>query len=401
MGTTLGLAIASLIALLVALWPFGPYQLTLVLARRMYRFPSLPASTAASLAAPAETFAICLCVYNERTVISQKVENLRRLRAAAGGQLEILVYVDSANDGTAEILDAYRDEIDLVVSPTRQGKAFGMNLLVSRTTASVVLFTDANVSIVPDAVAILRNYFAHPSIGGVCSDLTYVNPGDSPTAHVGAYYWRMNEWSKGLETGTGSVIGADGSLFAIRRALHRPVPKELPDDLYLPLIVLLQGRRVVRAPELRAFEAYVTEAGDEFRRKIRIACQCMHVHLTLWPALRRLDAWNLYKYIGHRLLRWTGGYWFLLAGLLGMAAIWSAAGPFWAIGVPLVSSFIIWLSVLAGFSVGLKLWNVVLAFGGNTIGVWRALRGQHFATWNVSESARRRMPVTPSDGRGS
>ncbi len=41
--------------------------------------------------------------------------------------------------------------------------------------------------------------------------------------------------------------------------------------------------------------------------------------------------------------------------------------------------------MLAGFSVGLKLWNVVLAFAGNTIGVWRALRGQHFVTWNVSE----------------
>ena len=68
---------------------------------------------------------------------------------------------------------------------------------------------------------------------------------------------------------------------------------------------------------------------------------------------------------------------------------------------PLVLSFIIWLSVLAGFSVGLKLWNVVLAFAGNTIGVWRALRGQHFATWNVSELACRIMPVTPADGRGS
>src|SRR5437763_13718115 len=139
MSVTLGLAITSLIALLVALWPFGPYQLTLMLARRMHRFPSLPASAGASFAAPAETFAICLCVYNERAVIRQKVENLLRLRAAAGGQVEILVYVDCANDGTVDILDSYRDEIDFVVSPTRQGKAFGMNLLVGRATASVVL----------------------------------------------------------------------------------------------------------------------------------------------------------------------------------------------------------------------------------------------------------------------
>ena len=127
------------------------------------------------------------------------------------------------------------------------------------------------------------------SIGCVCSDLTYINPNDSATARIGAGYWRINEWSKSLETDTGSVIGADGSLFAIRRSLHRPVPKGLFDDIYVSLSVLLQGRRVVRAPDLKAFETHTTNAEDEFRRKVRIACECMHVHFTLWPELRRLD----------------------------------------------------------------------------------------------------------------
>jgi cellulose synthase/poly-beta-1,6-N-acetylglucosamine synthase-like glycosyltransferase len=388
------LASLSLFSLLVALWPFGPYQATLLLARWLHRFPPLMAKPLVKAAE--ETFAICLCVYNERAVIQEKIEDLLRLRAAVGGSLGIHIYVDCANDGTTDILLEYTDRIDLVVSPARRGKTYGMNLLVRRANASVVMFTDANVLIAPDAVSVLRCYFADPQIGCVCSNLTYVNPDCSATALVGARYWQMNEWSKGLETDTGSVIGADGSLFAIRRTLHRPVPEDLIDDIYLSLSVLLRGYRVVRAPDLRAFEAHSTEARDEFRRKIRIACQSMHVHLTLWPELRKLDAWNLYKYLGHRLARWVGGYFMVFSAVAAIGAMCAAFGPLIGIGLPAAGVAALAALIVARFELGLKLWNVILAFAGNTIGVWRALRGQRFATWDAPESARRVALAAPA-----
>ena len=274
----------AVLAALPALWPFGPYQLSLLLARRLRRFP--PAPDPAHVEPAEDIFAICLCVYNEAAVIREKVEDLLRLREAADGALEIAIYVDAASDGTAEILASYRDRIKLVVSPERRGKTHGMNLLVAGTTASIVMFTDANVRIDPSAVTVLRRYFSDSTIGCVCSDLTYVNAGESAVAAVGSTFWSFNEWSKGLETATGSVIGADGSLFAICRRYHRPVPKGLFDDIYVSLCVLLAGARVVRAPDLKAYETHSTRASDEFRRKIRIACECMAVHFELWPELR-------------------------------------------------------------------------------------------------------------------
>lgn len=337
---------------------------------------------------PEETFAICLCAYNEAPVIRQKVDDLLALGAAAGGRLDILVYCDAARYGTAEILAEYADRIRLVVSPERRGKTYGMNLLVGMTDASIVMFTDANVLVDRDAVAVLRRWFADPSIGCVCGRLSYVNADDSATAEVGSRYWRFNEWTKTLETATGSVVGADGSLFAIRRALHRPVPDGLFDDIYVSLSILLQGYRVVSAPDLRAWETHTTRAADEFRRKVRIACECWHVHRTLWPELKRLDAWNLYKYVGHRVARWLSG-WSLAGAIVSLVAAKSIVlGP----GVTAVLLAAAALATAAALALHVRpverVGNVVLAFGGTALGVWRAMRGHRAVTWEVPHSAR-------------
>lgn len=386
MSTGLILAAAALFLLLLAMWPFGPYQLTLILARRLHRFPETPNPDRHP--SGDDSFAICLCVYNEADVIRDKIQDLLQLREANGGNLDIRIYVDAASDGTAEILSEYRDQIHLVVSPDRRGKTHGMNLLVSGTTASIVMFTDANVRIAPSAVSVLKRYFADPEIGCVCSNLRYVNAAESAVATVGSAFWSFNEWSKGLETSTGSVIGADGSLFAIRRQYHRPVPRGLFDDIYVSLSILLAGQRVVRAPELKAYETHSTRASDEFRRKIRISCESMAVHFELWPELRRLDAWNLYKYIGHRLLRWIGGYALLSSAILLFLAATSAFGFVPTAAVSAAGVMLFALSIRFHLPRADTLWNVLLAFVGNAIGTWKAFKGGRAVTWEPPASAR-------------
>ena len=329
-----------------------------------------------------------MCAYNEALVIADKVENPMSLREAAGGDLDILIYVDGATDDTASILEPYRDRIRLVIEGDRRGKTQGMNFLVAQTSASIVMFTDADIQIDPSAVPVLRRYFADPSIGCVCSHLTSVNASQSATAFVGSAFRSFNEWSKGLETATGSVIGADGALFAIRRRLHRPVPNGLIDDIFVSLGILLAGYRVVRAPELRAFETLTTQATHEFRRKVRIASQCTHIHFELWPELRRLDAWHIYKYIGYRLLRWIGGYSLIVAMLLLATAAVLALGPLMvlAVGGSLVSLFL--AALRAALGPAMTLLNVLLALAGNVVGVWRALQGERAITWEPASSAR-------------
>src|SRR5262249_39837120 len=156
---------------------------------RLCRFPPTPDPAQIVPGQSDESFALCMCAYNEAPIIADKVHDLLILREAAEGRLDILIYVDGATDDTASILEPYRDRVRLRIESDRRGKTHGMNLLVAQTHASIVMFTDANVRIDPSAVSVLRRYFADPTIGCVCSNLTYVNASESATAFVGSAFW--------------------------------------------------------------------------------------------------------------------------------------------------------------------------------------------------------------------
>lgn len=379
----------AFVCLFIAVFPFGPYQLTLLIAKKLGM--TRPVGCEAADASEKLRFAICLCAYNEEAVIRQKIDNMLALRKVSG-ELDILIYVDAASDRTAEIVAAYEPDVTLVASKERHGKPWGMNRLVSLTDADIVLFTDANVMVDETAIASLRRYFADPEIGCVTSHLSYTNPDDTATSEVGSFYWRLDEWTKGLETDTGSAMGADGSLFAIRRQLHRPTPDHLIDDLFVSMSILCKGHRLIRGADVRAYESHTTIAQDEFKRKIRIACQCMGVHRALWPEYKTLSVWNLYKYVAHRFLRWVGGYFLLASALSFITAFWMSFGFWLTLSLVGASVAVMLLGSLAKIRVIEQINNVLLAFAGNTLGVWRAYRGEPVVTWDLAGSARTDVP---------
>ncbi len=314
---TTALSILGILCLLTACHPFITYPWSLILIQALH-----PHRRSASGAIPTAQLncAVCVCAYNEERVIGRKIENLLQLRAREPG-LEILVYVDGASDRTAEILRAYGSLIDLHVAGERHGKTHGMNILASVARAPILIFTDANVMMDPECVRDFQRHFADPEVGCVCGSLVYTNGDASQTASSGSAYWRFEEAIKKLEMGSGSVMGADGSVFAIRRSLHNPPPEHIIDDMYVSLAILCAGHRVIQASDAFAYEESVVSAREEFTRKIRIACQAFNVHRLIWPQLRKLDGVTVYKYVSHKLIRWFTIYFLAIAAIAFGAAL--------------------------------------------------------------------------------
>lgn len=393
------LTIAAVVFLLLALHPFVTYPLSLLVLRSLMRSRSLLAKSLPGNSTPTRTpgatvderaplsFAICMCAYNEERVIESKVRNLLRLREREPG-LQILIYVDASTDRTAHLLRRYASSVELHVSDERHGKTYGMNLLSARADADVLVFTDANVMLDLDCLSDLREHFADPQVGCVCGNLNYTNDDASVTAASGSLYWRFEEALKRLESATGSMMGADGSIFAIRRKLRHAPPDHIIDDMYVSLVALIEGHRVIQAPDVCAYEESVSNAGEEFGRKVRIACQAFNVHRLLWPRLRHTDLLTRYKYVSHKLIRWLSIYFLALGALACVAALISA-------GYTVIAMLLIALAVLSmvlGHVWSVKpfaqIVDVLVALSGAGLGVWRSIRGERFQTWTPANSIR-------------
>jgi cellulose synthase/poly-beta-1,6-N-acetylglucosamine synthase-like glycosyltransferase len=384
------LLFAAVIFGVLSLHPFITYPLSLMLARRLFGkrwvLHKQPEAVEADVSC-----AICLCAYNEARTIREKIESLLELKPVLSAdhiQISIHVYTDGCSDDTAAIVESFGDRVRRVVSPKRTGKSAGMNSLLSEVRDQFVIFTDANVIFDRDAIANLLLRFDDPAVGCVVGNLKYTNDGETPTATTGSLYWRFEEFLKQLESDTGSVMGADGSIFAIRRILFREVPADIIDDMFTSMSIVCDSYRAVRAVDAVAYERSATSSSDEFRRKVRIACRCFNCHRLLLPRLRRMGIWNVYKYTSHKLLRWFVVYFAaaafvcLLSGVTLMDRIW---------GLSLLGAVILGLVAILSMS-RLRIVNcglqAVMAFYAVGKGVLHSLRGERFITWEPPASSR-------------
>jgi cellulose synthase/poly-beta-1,6-N-acetylglucosamine synthase-like glycosyltransferase len=379
------LLIFGCLCLLAACHPFVTYPWSLLVLQALH---PVKRSRSSEVSPTALSCAICVCAYNEERGIERKVQNLLALRAREPG-LEILVYVDGASDRTAQILQEYASQISLHIATERHGKTHGMNFLASKAQASVLIFTDANVLMDLNCVADFLRYFSDSEIGCVCGNLVYTNGGESATASSGSAYWRFEEVIKKLEMESGSMIGADGSIFAIRRSLHVAPPDHIIDDMYVSLMILCGGHRVIQASDALAYEESVVSAREEFNRKIRIACQAFNVHRLLWPRLRKLDGITIYKYVSHKLIRWFTIYLLAMAVVAFEVALMLDGHPRIAVALMIGGAVALLLGCVCSLKPFAQITGIVAAFAGTGLGVWRSIRGERYQTWTPAASIRK------------
>ncbi len=383
--------LAVLLAL-VGVWPFGPYQLTLLAARAF--FGPRPIRTSSEAGAQ-ESFALCVCAHNEENVIERKIRNLLEIREAAGADVEILIYCDGCTDQTVELARRFEPDVKVIVSPERCGKYYGMNLLAETSSASILVFTDADILVDRELIPVLRRCFADPEVGCVDVALRHTNPDATATAEVGSTYFRLESWTKRLESDTGSVIGAAGACYALRRSLYRRLSPGTCDDFHASLTVLVQGFRVILADDVHSYEVHPTRRREEFRRKARRAVQAVHSHRLLWPLIRRLDLWHLYKYLSHRLARWMSGWFLLAAATVGTLAASLSFGPLPVLLMigGMAASFAAALALRIRLAE--RIGSAIVAIAGTSVGFLRGLRGEQVAMWEGPRSSRQGLVLPP------
>lgn len=248
---------------------------------------------------------LLISAFNEAHVIGRKIENALALDYPRE-RLEIMVISDASSDATDEIVRSYADRgVVLHRMPQRGGKTLGLNAGVERARSEILVFSDANIIYRPDALRKLVRNFADPAVGCVTGDSRYEESAQSAAHQEEDTYWGYERFIRACESRIGSTVGGDGAIFAIRRALYRPLAHDAINDLVIPLRIVLEGHRAVFEPEAVGVEPSAGSFKREFRRKRRIVNRSwrgvMGLQGVLSPLRSGVFAWQVWS---HKVLRW-------------------------------------------------------------------------------------------------
>jgi len=286
---------------------------------------------------------IVMVVHNEERWLESKLQNLLELDYPRE-LYQILVVSDGSTDRTDAILHQYADDsrVQLVMNQFSRGKACGLNDAIPLAAGELVVFTDARQKIERRAIRLLMENFADPEIGCVSGALMLGNPESGEASKGTGLYWRIEKKIRELESESGSVVGATGAIYAVRRELLGEVPQgTILDDVYIPMQVVRQGKRVVFDERARAWDVPNLGADREFSRKVRtLSGNYQLVQFAPW--LLRGENPLRFEFISHKLLRL--GVPFALAILL-LASI-LLPGPVYR-GALVLQSLFYGLSLLA------------------------------------------------------
>ena len=261
------------------------------------------------------SISISVPAYNEEASIRGTIESLLALDYPRE-RCQIVIISDASTDRTDEIVSEYAGRgVDLLRLGNRSGKTAAENAAASRLRGDIVVNTDASIRILPQSLKPLIRAFQDPTVGVASGrdlsvgDLNVVATSDE-SRYVG-----YEMWLRSLETSCGSIVGASGCFYAIRRELHQNLfPEALSRDFASALVAREHGLRAVSVDEALCLVPRSVSLPREFHRKVRTMARGLE---TLWFKRQLLNpfrygsfAWML---ASHKLCRWLV---FLFAPLL-------------------------------------------------------------------------------------
>jgi poly-beta-1,6-N-acetyl-D-glucosamine synthase len=245
-----------------------------------------------------------LVVRNEEAVIARKIENLLTLDYPPE-KMQVVVVSDGSSDGTRAVLNEFAStsRVKILLKSESQGKALGLNDAINLARGEILLFTDARQAIEPAALRLLIENFADPAVGCVSGELMLGDPASGETEKGMGLYWRIEKKIRELESASGSVPGATGALYCVRREMFEPVPGgTILDDVLIPMQVLRKGGRVVFDSRARAWDSPDLGESREFSRKVRTLSGNYQL-LQLAPWLLSSENPIRFEFISHKLSR--------------------------------------------------------------------------------------------------
>lgn len=249
---------------------------------------------------------LMVCAYNEEDIISEKMSNTHSLDYPAD-RLHLVWVTDGSTDNTNSILSTYPD-VKIVFSPERRGKSAALKHGIKEVSTEIVMMTDANTMLNPEAIREIVRLMQDPKVGCVSGEKKVMAKSDSDKAAQGeGLYWKYESTLKRLDSELYSAMGAAGELCVIRRQLMTDIPYDtLLDDFVISMEIVRMGYKITYTSKAFAMEYGSADLHEESKRKRRIAAGGLQSSWRLRSLMNPLrHPVVAFQFVSHRVLRWT------------------------------------------------------------------------------------------------
>lgn len=355
---------------------------------------SLLRSRRVARAANEPNVSVIITAYNEERDLRAKLENTLALDYPSD-KLEVIVASDCSTDRTDQIVLEFASRgVRLHRQTERLGKTAAQNAAVELVVGEVILFSDATTLYQSDILRVMMPDFADPSVGCVAGRLVYLDPANSAVGQGARSYWSYETFLKKHESRAGSLIGASGCLYAVRRDAYVPMYHEACSDFLIATKMVEQGLRTVFEPGAVCTEETNRRAGKEMRMRVRVITQTF---TDLWRHRAMMNPWRSGFYavqlFSHKVLRYFVPL--LLIAMFCSSAILAQQSRFYA--VTLAAQLLFYVLAVGGWILeraGARRMRLlalpqyfVLANVASVIACFKFLSGERYARWEPNRES--------------
>ena len=265
---------------------------------------------------------ILIAARNEKDRIEAKIVNCLQLDYPPE-KLQVVVALDAPSDGTDILARKYAGKIVNVLSFSQhKGKAGTLNGAAASAKGDILVFADVRQKFDRRALRELVANFHDPSIGAVSGELMLMDESGREAADGVGLYWRYEKWIRAQEAQIHSMMGATGSIYAIRRELFTPIPPDtILDDVAIPMNIVLRGMRAVFDGSARAYDQVSASPQHEYARKVRTLAGNYQVLARMPELLSPLHNPVWLQFISHKVGRLLVPYFLVLLFVANLFAL--------------------------------------------------------------------------------
>ena len=176
------------------------YPLWLLLLARLRPAPrGVPSRTQ-----PWPAVSLVVAAHDEAGCIEEKLRNSLQLDYPPD-RLEVLIGSDGSTDGTDALVRSYPDPRVRLSAAARAGKTSVLNRCIPAARGDIVVLSDANTRIEPEALRALVRHFEDPRVARSAGGSSSTTPPGQE--YEESAYWKYESWLKVLEGKQGAVVG--------------------------------------------------------------------------------------------------------------------------------------------------------------------------------------------------